>query len=106
MEQLKTGNIGIGNTSTLATLNSDRFIIVDQKEIFWTGASLKDAGRLTFAAAKMYPPERSELRSRLNAGCAEVIPGLLESIRKATSERREYGKGKKSARGSGGKARV
>ena len=32
---------------------------------------------------------------------AEIIPGLLESIRKATSERREYGKGKKSARGSG-----
>ena len=30
----------------------DRFIIVDQKEIFWTGASLKDAGRLTFAAAR------------------------------------------------------
>ena len=24
---------------------------------------------------------------------AEIIPGLLESIRKATSERREYGKG-------------
>jgi hypothetical protein len=44
MEQLKTGNIGIGNTSTLATFNDDRFIIVDQKEIFWTGASLKDAG--------------------------------------------------------------
>ena len=44
------------------------------------GASLKDAGRLTFAAAKMG---------------AEVIPGLLESIRKATSGRREYGKGKK-----------
>ena len=42
------------------------------------GASLKDAGRLTFAAARMG---------------AEVIPGLLESIRKATSERREYGKG-------------
>ena len=46
------------------------------------GASLKDAGRLTFAAAKMG---------------AEVIPGLLDSIRKATSERREYGKGKKAA---------
>ena len=43
------------------------------------GASLKDAGRLTFAAAKMGP---------------EIIPGLLASIRKATSERREYGKGK------------
>ena len=91
MEQLETGNIGIGNTSTLATLNNDRFIIVDQKEIFWTGASLKDAGRLTFAAAKMG---------------AEIIPGLLESIRKATSERLEYGRGKKSAHGSGGKARV
>ena len=81
MEQLETGNIGIGNTSTLATLNNDRFIIVDQKEIFWTGASLKDAGRLTFAAAKMGE---------------EVIPGLLDSIRKATSERREYGKEKKA----------
>ena len=57
----------------------DRFIIVDQKEIFWTGASLKDAGRLTFVAAKTG---------------AEVIPGLLDSIRKATSERQEYGKGK------------
>ncbi len=51
------GNIGIGNTSTLATLNN---------------------GRLTFAAAQMG---------------AEVIPGLLESIRKAASEQREYGKG-------------
>ena len=75
MEQLETGNIGIGNTSTLATLNNDRFIIVDQKEIFWTGASLKDAGRLTFAAAKMG---------------AEIIPGLLESIHKATSESVAY----------------
>ena len=67
-------------TKTICGICHDRFIIVDQKEIFWTGASLKDAGRLTFAAAKMG---------------AEVIPGLLVSIRKATSERREYGKGKK-----------
>ena len=67
-------------TKTVCGICHDRFIIVDQKEIFWTGASLKDAGRLTFAAAKMG---------------AEVIPGLLASIRKATSERREYGKGKK-----------
>ena len=72
-------------TKTICGICHDRFIIVDQKEIFWTGASLKDAGRLTFAAAKMG---------------AEVIAGLLESIRKATSERREYGKGKK-ARGAG-----
>ena len=69
-------------TKTICGICHDRFIIVDQKEIFWTGASLKDAGRLTFAAAKMG---------------AEVIPGLLASIRKATSERREYGKGKKAA---------
>ncbi len=68
-------------TKTICGICHDRFIIVDQKEIFWTGASLKDAGRLTFAAAKMG---------------AEVIPGLLDSIRKATSERREYGKGKKA----------
>lgn len=37
---------------------------------------------------------------------AEIIPGLLESTRKATSERREYGKGKKAARGVGAKARA
>ena len=66
-------------TKTICGICHDRFIIADQRKIFWTGASLKDAGRLTFAAAKMG---------------AEVIPGLLESIRKATSERREYGKGK------------
>ena len=90
MEQLETGNIGIGNTSTLATLNNDRFIIVDQKEIFWTGASLKDAGRLTFATAKMG---------------AEVISGLLELIRKATSERWKYGKEKKATSVVGSKSR-
>ena len=72
-------------TKTICGICHDRFIIVDQKEIFWTGASLKDAGRLTFAVAKMG---------------AEVIPGLLESIRKATSEQREYGKGKKAVKKS------
>ena len=68
-------------TKTICGICHDRFINVDGKEIFWTGASLKDAGRLTFAAAKMG---------------AEVIPGLLASIRKATSESREYGSGKSS----------
>ena len=29
----------------------------------------------------------------------EIIPGLLDSIRKATSERREYGKDKSKSRG-------
>ena len=58
-------------TKTICGMCHDRFIIVDGKEVFWTGASLKDAGRLTFAAAKMG---------------GEIIPGLLESIRKATTK--------------------
>ncbi|MBR2770847.1 MAG: hypothetical protein IKD78_02345, partial [Bacteroidales bacterium] len=70
-------------TKTICGICHDRFIIVDGKEVFWTGASLKDAGRLTFAAAKMG---------------GEIIPGLLAPIRKATSERREYGKPPKSRR--------
>ena len=77
-------------TKTICGICHDRFIVVDQKEIFWTGASLKDAGRLTFAAAQMG---------------AEVIPGLLDSIRKAMSERREYGKDKKATSVVGAKSR-
>jgi len=69
-------------TKTICGMCHDRFIIVDGKEVFWTGASLKDAGRLTFAAAKMG---------------GEIIPGLLASIRKATSARKEYGGNGKSA---------
>ena len=69
-------------TKAICGICHDRFIIVDQKEIFWTGASLKDAGRLTFAVAKMG---------------AEVIPGLLESIRKATSESVAYPTDKSAA---------
>ena len=65
-------------TKTFCGMCHDRFIIVDQRELFWTGASLKDAGRLTFAAAKMGE---------------EMIPGLLESIRSASGERKEYGTG-------------
>lgn len=73
-------------TKSICGICHDRFIIVDGKEVFWTGASLKDAGRLTFAAAKLG---------------AEVIPGLLASIRKATSERLEYGNGKKTRLAAG-----
>ena len=69
-------------TKTICGICHDRFIIVDQKEIFWTGASLKDAGRLTFAAAKMG---------------AEIIPGLLDSIRKSTSESVAYPTDKSAA---------
>ena len=64
-------------TKTICGTCHDRFIIADQKEIYWSGASLKDAGRLTFAAAKLG---------------AEMIPGLLASIRKATSATNSYKK--------------
>ncbi len=77
-------------TKTICGICHDRFLIVDQKEIFWTGASLKDAGRLTFAAAKMG---------------AEVIPGLLESIRRATTESVAYPTGKVAATTKGASAR-
>ena len=50
---LVIGNIGIGNTSTLATLNNDRFLIVDDKELYLIGASLKDLGRKCFAFTKL-----------------------------------------------------
>ena len=95
MEQLEIGSIGIGNTSTLATLNNDRFIIVDQKEIFWKmrrrnahafrrkdsakaepegrtsvrGASLKDLCRKCFEFTKLDPGEiRCIKRSAFAAG--------------------------------------
>ena len=57
-------------TKTICGICHDRFIIVDQKEMFFIGASLKDAGRLTFAVAKMN---------------GELIPNLISSVRKATS---------------------
>ena len=47
------GNIGIGNTSTLATLNNDRFLIIDDKELYLIGASLKDLGKKCFAFTKL-----------------------------------------------------
>ena len=46
-------------TKTICGICHDRFIIVDQKEILWTGASLKDAGRLTFAARMLAHPSGS-----------------------------------------------
>ena len=70
-------------TKTICGICHDRFIIVDGKEVFWTGASLKDAGRLAFAAAKMG---------------GEIIPGLLASIRKATTSSTAYGVNQKSVK--------
>ena len=52
--------------------------------------------------------ERGEQATMSGRGAkmgAEIIPGLLESIRKATSERREYGKGKKAVSATAGRLR-
>ena len=46
------GNIGIGNISTMATFNKDRFLIVDDRELYLIGASLKDLGKKCFAFTK------------------------------------------------------
>ncbi len=62
MEQLETGNIGFGNTSTLATLNNDRFLIIDNKELYLIGASLKDLGSKCFAFTKLDPADISRLK--------------------------------------------
>ena len=45
--------------------------IIDVKDLYLIGASLKDAGRLTFAAAKMYPPEAGSMR-----GARRSSPGF------------------------------
>ena len=63
-------------TKSTCGICHDRFIVVDQKELYSIGASLKDAGRLTFAVSKL--------------GEA-LIPTLLDSLRKATSAQVSYG---------------
>ena len=63
-------------TKSTCGICHDRFIVVDQKELYSIGASLKDAGRLTFAVSKM--------------GEA-LIPALLDSLRKATTAQMGYG---------------
>lgn len=63
-------------TKSTCGICHDRFIVVDQKELYSIGASLKDAGRLTFAVSKM--------------GEA-LISALLDSLRKATTAQMVYG---------------
>ena len=62
-------------TKSTCGICHDRFIVVDRKELYSIGASLKDAGRLTFAVSKL--------------GEA-LIPALLDSLRKATSAQMSY----------------
>ncbi len=55
MGQLETGNIGIGNTSTLATLNNDRFIIVK--------SSGRARHRRTFVASALRSPSLTRAKA-------------------------------------------
>ena len=64
-------------TKSICGICHDRFIIIDNTEIYAIGASLKDAGRLTFGVSKMGD---------------SVIPGLLANLRNATSAQKEYAK--------------
>ena len=61
------GNIGIGNTSTLATFNNDRFLIIDDKELYLIGASLKDLGRKCFAFTKLDAGEIERIKKEASA---------------------------------------
>ena len=51
-----------------------------------------------FGFRRIFPPKCFAFLRRISKMDAEVIPGLLDSTRKATSEYREYGKGKTSSR--------
>lgn len=63
-------------TKSICGICHDRFIIVDGKEIFAVGASLKDAGRQTFAVVK---------------SGLETISGLLTNLRNAITSLKVYG---------------
>ena len=53
MGKLGTGNIEIGNTSTLATLNHDRVLIIDKAILIHGGASLNHLGKKCFTCSSM-----------------------------------------------------
>ena len=69
---MEIGNIGIGNTSTLATLNNDRFLIVDDRDLFLIGASLKDLGRKCFAFTKLDSGEIRRIKKEAFAAKAKA----------------------------------
>ena len=98
MGQLETGNIGIGNTSTLATFNNDRFLIIDDRELYLINApkkreprfegeirrrrtrralkrpraSLKDLGRKCFAFTKLDAGEIRRIKKSAFASVAKA----------------------------------
>ena len=78
---LVTGNIGIGNTSTLVTLNNDRFIIVDQKEIFW---KMRRRNAHAFRRGDSAKAEPEAMTRPQVASRSEVARGLRTSVRGAS----------------------
>ena len=69
------GNIGIGNTSTLATLNNDRFLVIDDRELYLIGASLKDLGKKCFGFTKMDAGAIRGIKKSAFAAGANVTKG-------------------------------
>jgi len=115
-------------TKTICGICHDRFIIVDQKEIFWKmrrrnahafrrgdsakaepegrtsvrGASLKDAGRLTFAAAKMYPPSEASCEAGSMRGARR---SSLAFLNQSARQRQSGGNTAKTRKHRAGRAR-
>ena len=67
------GNIGIGNICTLATLDKDRFLVIDDKELYLIGASLKDLGRRCFAFTKLDAGEIRRIKKTAFGGMSGGI---------------------------------
>ena len=55
---------GDGKTYQVAYYNLDRFLILDDKELYLIGASLKDLGRKCFGFTKMDAAEIPHLKAR------------------------------------------
>ena len=63
-EKLNEHDAHIGNLQESAKFH-DRFLIIDDKELFLIGASIKDLGRKCFAFTKLDANEISRLKSRI-----------------------------------------
>ena len=71
-----------------------------ENETVWLNLRRADAcAPFGFGFRRIFPPKCFAFLRRISKMGMEVIPGLLDSIRKATSEPREYGKGKPKSRG-------
>ena len=59
-------------TLELATFNDDRFLIIDDKELYLIGASLKDLGRKCFAFTKLDAGEIRRIKKTAFAPVAKA----------------------------------